>query len=111
MNRLEGEALRALREQMYTLFGCRRDALFELLDAVLTAPILETPAYLSLAPSCRPGWGSLYDALNAGRWISDAWKRWWRRSRLNRRQSAMRSIRVPGRAVTRKPALNAGIIR
>jgi hypothetical protein len=51
---------------VYTLFGCRRDALFELLDAVLTAPILETPAYLSLAPSCRRGWGSLYDALNAG---------------------------------------------
>jgi hypothetical protein len=60
------EALRAFRQQVYTLFGCRRDALFETLDAVLSAPSLETPAHLSLAPSCQRGWGSLYDALNAG---------------------------------------------
>ena len=51
---------------MYPLFGCRRDALFEALDAVLSAPTLETPAHLSLAPRCQRGWGSLYEALNAG---------------------------------------------
>jgi hypothetical protein len=66
MTTTELEALRAFRHQVYRTFGCRRDALFELLDAVLTAPTLETPAHLSLAPSCRRGWGSLYDALNAG---------------------------------------------
>lgn len=66
MNTPEWEALRAFRQQVYTLFGCRRDALFEILDAVLSAPALETPAHLSLAPSCQRGWGSLYDALNAG---------------------------------------------
>jgi hypothetical protein len=33
---------------------------------VLTAPLLETPAHLSLAPHGQRGWGSLYDALNAG---------------------------------------------
>lgn len=61
------EALRAFRHQVYTTaFGCRRDALFEVLDAVLTAPSLETPAHLSLATTCQRGWGSLYDALNAG---------------------------------------------
>jgi hypothetical protein len=60
------EALRAFRHQVYALFGCRRDALFEALDAVLSAPVLETPAHLSLAPTCQRGWGSLYDALNAG---------------------------------------------
>ncbi len=27
---------------------------------------METPAHLCLAPSCHRGWGSLYDALNAG---------------------------------------------
>ena len=48
------------------MFGCRRDALFEVLDAVLSAPTIETPAHLSLAPSCQRGWGSLYDALNTG---------------------------------------------
>ena len=62
----EWEELRDFRQQVYTLFGCRRDALFETLDAVLSAPTLETPAHLSLAPSCQRGWGSLYDALNAG---------------------------------------------
>src|SRR4051794_31374398 len=66
MNTLALEELRAFRQHVYPLFGCRRDALFELLDAVLTAPIIETPAHLSLAPSCQRGWGSLYDALNAG---------------------------------------------
>jgi hypothetical protein len=43
-----------------------RSALFEALDAVLTVPILETPAQLSLAPHCQRLQGSLYDALNAG---------------------------------------------
>jgi DDE superfamily endonuclease/Transposase DDE domain len=62
----ELEGLRAFRQQVYTRFGCRRDALFELLDALLTAPTIETPAHLSLAPSCQRGWGSLYEALNAG---------------------------------------------
>ena len=66
MNTPELEALRAFRQQVYTLLGCRRDALFEALDAVLSAPTLETPAHLSLAPTCQRGWGSLYDALNAG---------------------------------------------
>jgi DDE superfamily endonuclease len=66
MNTPEWEALRAFRQQVYALFGCRRDALFEALDAILSAPTLETPAHLSLAPTCQRGWGSLYDALNAG---------------------------------------------
>jgi hypothetical protein len=60
------EELRAFRHQVYPLFGCRRDALFDLLDALLSAPSIETPAHLSLVPSCQRGWGSLYDALNAG---------------------------------------------
>jgi hypothetical protein len=65
-NTPEIEALRAFRQEVYPLFGCRRDALFEALDAVLSAPPLETPAHLSLAPLCHRGWGSFYDALNAG---------------------------------------------
>jgi hypothetical protein len=66
MKTTEWEGLRAFRQHVYALFGCRRDALFEALEAVLSAPTLETPAHLSLAPSCQRGWGSLYDALNAG---------------------------------------------
>ncbi len=66
MNMPDLEELRAFRHQVYSLFGCRRDALFELLDALLSAPTIETPAHLSLVPTCRRGWGSLDDALNAG---------------------------------------------
>src|SRR5260370_28307015 len=62
----ELEARRAFRQQVYRTCGCRRDALFALLDALLTAPTIETPAHLSLAPSCQRGWSSLYDALTAG---------------------------------------------
>jgi hypothetical protein len=62
----ELEALRAFRQQVYRTFGCRRDALFALLDALLSAPTIETPAHLSLVPSCGRGWSSLYDALTAG---------------------------------------------
>jgi DDE superfamily endonuclease len=66
MKRSELEELRAFRQHVYTLCGCRRDALFELMDAVLTAPAIETLAHLSLVPRCQRGWGSVYDALNAG---------------------------------------------
>src|SRR5262249_46141891 len=66
MNTPEWEGLRAFRDQVYALCGLRRDALFEALDAVSSAPTLETLAHLSLAPHCRRGWGSLYDALNVG---------------------------------------------
>jgi hypothetical protein len=66
MNTPEQEVLRAFRHQVYTVFGCRRDTLFEALDAALSAPLIATPAHLSLASSCQRGWASLYDALNAG---------------------------------------------
>ena len=55
--------LRRFRARVYACCGPRRDALFELLDALLdallAAPSIETPAHLSLAPNCQRGWGSL----------------------------------------------------
>src|SRR5262245_45485047 len=66
MNSTELEALRACRHQVYRTFGCRRDALFALLDTLLRAPSIETPAHLSLLRGCRRGWSSLYDARSAG---------------------------------------------
>ena len=44
------ERLRAFRQIIYTTFGCRRDALAEMLDALLTSPVIEHPVHLSLAP-------------------------------------------------------------
>lgn len=66
METTELEALRAFRHQVYAILGCRRDALFEIIDAVLTTIVIESPAHLSLAPGCQRRWGSVYDALNAG---------------------------------------------
>ena len=53
-------------KSIYTTFGCRRDALVEMLDALLTSPVIEHPVHLSLAPGFQRTWGSIYDALNAG---------------------------------------------
>jgi hypothetical protein len=60
------EALCAFRHQVYITLGCRRDALFEMMDAVLTAPHIASPVYLSQELHFRRKWGSVYDALRAG---------------------------------------------
>jgi DDE superfamily endonuclease len=60
------ERLRAFRQAIYTTFGCRRDALIEILDALLTSPAIEHPVHLSLAAGFQRTWGSIYDALNEG---------------------------------------------
>jgi hypothetical protein len=59
--------LRGFRQDLYWSLMVRRDALFELCDAVLLAPGRVTDlARLSLVPEFRRGHGGLYDALNAG---------------------------------------------
>lgn len=62
----EVEALRAFRAGVYVCLGRRRDALFELLDALLTTPPCPSLPHLSLAPGHRRGWGSVYAALRRG---------------------------------------------
>ena len=59
-------ALRAFRAELYTCLGQRRDALFELGDALLSAGSVLSPAHLSLEAAHRRGWGSLYAALARG---------------------------------------------
>lgn len=54
------------RDQLYQCFGLRRDALFDLLDAVTTAPVVESLVGLSLAPSFTRGWAATCDALSDG---------------------------------------------
>lgn len=58
--------LTQFRTAVYRSFGRRRDALFELLDSLLTAGPVPSPVHLSLAPTHRRGWGSLYAALAQG---------------------------------------------
>src|SRR5215831_18644944 len=66
------EPLTSFRQQMYQLFTRRRDALFDLTDALLTTGPILSPAHLSLAASFQRGWGSVYDALVDGRIDSKA---------------------------------------
>ena len=62
------DALRTFRRSLYECFHRRRDALFELADAILSADgAVPSPAHLSLQASHRRGWGSLYAALDRGR--------------------------------------------
>src|ERR671914_1403823 len=67
--------LRAFRSSLYDCLHRRADALFELTDALLTAEAVPSPVHLSLQPSHRRGWGSLYDALSRGRIDAQALRR------------------------------------
>jgi DDE superfamily endonuclease len=62
----------SFRSAVYDCLGPRRDALFELGDAVLTGGPVPSPAYLSLEAAHRRGWGSLYAALARGAVDADA---------------------------------------
>jgi hypothetical protein len=62
--------LQKFRVELYQVFGTRRDALFELLDAVTTAGLVPSLAHLSLEAVHRRGWGSLYDAWQPGAWMN-----------------------------------------
>lgn len=59
--------LRAFRTALHDCFERRADALFELGDAMLAANAVTSLPHLSLQATHRRSWGSLYDALAAGR--------------------------------------------
>src|SRR5215212_3900378 len=62
------DALRTFRRSLYECFHRRKDALFELAEAILSADgAAPSPAHLSLQVPHRRGWGSLYAALWRGR--------------------------------------------
>jgi hypothetical protein len=62
------EELGAFRQAVYTdCLTARADALFELGDALLTTPYITSPVAVSLAPSFRRKWPSVFDALSDGR--------------------------------------------
>jgi hypothetical protein len=59
--------LAGFRGELYWCLGGRRDALFEVCDAVLCRPgRVGMLAELCLEPECRRGHGGVYDALNHG---------------------------------------------
>jgi hypothetical protein len=58
--------LRSLRDELYAGFGRRGDALFDLMDALLTARTIPSVVHLSVEAAHRRGWGSLDAALRWG---------------------------------------------
>jgi hypothetical protein len=66
------DTLHAFRCLLYQCLHRRGDALFELTDSLLTAESVPSPVHLSLQPSHRRGWGSLYAALDRGRIDAEA---------------------------------------
>ncbi len=69
------DTFRAFRSSLYSCLHRRADALFEITDALLTAEeAVPSPVHLSLQPSHRRGWGSLYNALSHGRIDAEALK-------------------------------------
>ena len=62
------DALHNFRRSFYECLHCRRDALFELTDAILSIDAAApSPVHLSLPPAHRRGWGSFYAPLARGR--------------------------------------------
>jgi hypothetical protein len=59
--------LAGFRAELYCSLGTRRDALFEVADALACRPErVHMLAELCLEPECRRGHGGVYDALNCG---------------------------------------------
>jgi DDE superfamily endonuclease len=61
------ENLEKFRKGCYAYLGNGRDALFDLMDAVLTTRKVSSFAELSLSPIFRREWPSLYECLQDGR--------------------------------------------
>lgn len=59
-------SLRSFRRELYDTLGRRQDSVFELMDAVLTAPERQPLVRLSLCPCFRRGWSSTCAALADG---------------------------------------------
>jgi hypothetical protein len=61
------ETLEQFRKQTYDITGKGRDALFDLMDAVLTTPSVSSLVEFSLSPVFQRKWPSVYEAIQDGR--------------------------------------------
>ena len=61
------DKLKQFRQSAYTLLGKGKDAIFDLMDAVLTSPRVNSFVELSLSPVFRRAWSSLYAGLRSSR--------------------------------------------
>jgi hypothetical protein len=59
--------LQEFRKSIYEHLGTAKDAVFELMDAVLTSPSISSYVSLSMNPLFRRKWSSIYEALKDSR--------------------------------------------
>src|SRR3954462_1345117 len=72
---MDTTTLAAFRQGLYATFSRARDALFEVADALLTAPQPRSFVELSQAPGMQRRWPSCYAALAEGRIAGRALRR------------------------------------
>jgi hypothetical protein len=58
------DQLKQFRQGVYTILGNAKDALFDLMDAVLVTRSVYSFVELSLSPVFRRQWSSIYEALS-----------------------------------------------
>jgi hypothetical protein len=61
------QKLQEFRNSIYESLGSAKDAVFELMDAVLTSPSISSYVSLSMSPLFRREWPSIYAALHDSR--------------------------------------------
>jgi len=61
------ERLKEFRQSTYQAIGNAKDAVFELMDAVLLTRSVSSFAELSLSPIFRRQWSSIYEAISDSR--------------------------------------------
>ncbi len=81
--------LKRIRHQTYGCFGRSRDALFELTDALTCESAARSLPELSLSPTFRRQWPSVYEALSDGRIDEASWSRAWTTALLSEHQGAV----------------------
>ena len=103
-------ALQTFRADLYACFTQRRDALFDLVDALLTADAVPSPVHLSLAPGPPPRLGQ---PVRRPRPRPPRCRRrcapCWPASRWPTASPSTPSIAASGRAATPRPAPRAAI--
>ena len=60
------DQLKQFRQGVYTILGNGKDALFDLMDAVLVTRSVKSFVELSMSPVFRRKWSSIYESLEVG---------------------------------------------
>ncbi len=92
--------VKQVRHQIWQSFSHSADALCELADALSSEPAARSLPELSLSPSFRRRWSSVYEALEDGRLDQERWSAIWTAALLAGQQGpawiSVDSTSIPG---------------